>query len=47
MGRRRDRKRARVSRGDRGTLFLEMFDLIAGLGQLLVRLPVMLLRFFG
>lgn len=44
--RRRSRRRARVSRGDRGTLFLEMFDLITGLWQLLLRFPMVILRIF-
>ena len=46
MGRRRDRKRTRVSRGDRWSLVLEMFDLIAGVAHLLARIPVALLRLF-
>ncbi|WP_162801607.1 hypothetical protein [Brachybacterium saurashtrense] len=42
MGRRR--RRGRPFRSDRASLFLETFDLIAEVGAVLVRLPLMLLR---
>lgn len=46
MSRRRQR-RTRFSRGEGASLFLELFDLIAGVAQLLWRLPVLLLRLFS
>ena len=46
MGRRRKR-RGRFSKSEGASLFLELFDLIAGVAQLLWRLPVLLLRLFS
>jgi len=46
MGRRRTR-RSRCSKSEGASLFLELFDLIAGVAQLLRRLPVLLLRLFS
>ena len=45
--RRRSKGRARFSRSEGTSLFLELFDLIAGVAQLLWRLPVLLLRLFS
>ena len=46
MGRRRTR-RSRFSRSEGASLFLELFDLIAGVAQLLWRLPLLILRLFS
>lgn len=45
--RRRSKGRARFSRSERASLFLELFDLIAGVAQLLWRLPLLILRLFS
>lgn len=44
---RRRKRRARFSRSEGASLFLELFDLIAGLAQLLWRLPLLILRLFS
>ena len=44
---RRRKRRTRFSRSEGASLFLELFDLIAGVAQLLWRLPVLLLRLFS
>ena len=46
MGRRRKR-RTRISRSEGASLFLELFDLIVGVAQLLWRLPLLILRLFS
>ncbi|GLI32508.1 MULTISPECIES: hypothetical protein [Brachybacterium] len=45
--RRRSKGRARFSRSEGASLFLELFDLIAGVAQLLWRLPLLILRLFS
>lgn len=44
---RRRKRRARFSRSEGASLFLELFDLIAGVAQLLWRLPLLILRLFS
>ena len=46
MSRRRQR-RTRFSKSEGASLFLELFDLIAGVAQLLWRLPILILRLFS
>lgn len=45
--RRRRKRGARFSRSEGASLFLELFDLIAGVAQLLWRLPLLILRLFS
>ena len=45
--RRRSKERARFCKSEGASLFLELFDLIAGVAQLLWLLPLLILRLFS
>lgn len=45
MGR-RNRQRTRFTRGEKASIFFELLDLITGIGRVLVRLPMLILRIF-
>lgn len=45
--RRRSKGRARFSKSEGASLFLELFDLIAGVARLLGRIPALILHLFN